>query len=348
MAQHDYNLANQQGAAFRTDLNNALGAIGSSNSGPLAPTTTFPGMMWFDTTANLIKVRDEANTSWITVAALAGTSWTPYRQGAALGTASVKDTGTSGDAVPVMNQAATFSDNLTGARLRATATAGVTLASTGHGFQVGATGGANLAADTGEVQARNNGAAATLHLNRLGGPVEAGDSPVVTQASFEDDLKAMVPAGSLIMSAKAAGSDPAGWLFCDGRDVSRTTYADLFTAIGTLYGTGDGSTTFGIPDCRGKSPLGVNDAGLPGGADGAYTTRNEANVGGEEDHVLTVSELAAHTHQYARLYSSSGGAFVQNSGDQRDDALNTSQSTGGDAGHNTMHPFLTINFLIKT
>jgi microcystin-dependent protein len=54
---------------------------------------------------------------------------------------------------------------------------------------------------------------------------------------------------------------PTGWLECDGRALSRTTYADLFAAIGTTWGTGDGSTTFNIPDMRGRTPVGKDNMG---------------------------------------------------------------------------------------
>lgn len=67
MSQHDYNLANGGGAAVRGDLNNALSAILSSNSGPSAPTVTAPFMLWFDTTAGKLKMRDAADASWATV-----------------------------------------------------------------------------------------------------------------------------------------------------------------------------------------------------------------------------------------------------------------------------------------
>lgn len=67
--QHDYVLDNQAGAAFRADLNNALGAIVSQNSGATAPATTYAFMMWVDTsvTPNLLKMRNAANSGWITV-----------------------------------------------------------------------------------------------------------------------------------------------------------------------------------------------------------------------------------------------------------------------------------------
>jgi len=58
------------------------------------------------------------------------------------------------------------------------------------------------------------------------------------------------PVGSVVMHA--AASAPSGWLECDGSNVSRSTYSDLFSAIGTNFGVGDGSTTFGLPDMRGE------------------------------------------------------------------------------------------------
>ena len=66
MAQHDYNLANQSGADFRADLNNALSAIVTVNSGSSAPSTTFAHQLWVDTSSNVLKIRNAANNAWIT------------------------------------------------------------------------------------------------------------------------------------------------------------------------------------------------------------------------------------------------------------------------------------------
>ncbi len=66
MAQHDYNIANQSGADFRSDLNNALSAIASTNSGDTSPTTTFANQLWIDTANNVLKIRNEGNSAWIT------------------------------------------------------------------------------------------------------------------------------------------------------------------------------------------------------------------------------------------------------------------------------------------
>jgi hypothetical protein len=71
MAQHDYSVANQSGAGFRADLNNALAAIVSQNSGPNQPNPTFAYQLWADTTAGQLKIRNAANTAWIVVGTLA-------------------------------------------------------------------------------------------------------------------------------------------------------------------------------------------------------------------------------------------------------------------------------------
>ena len=90
MAQHDYNIEDQNGFDFLVDLNNALSAIVTNNAGSSEPNTTFPHMLWFDTNNDLMKVRNEANSAWVVVAKKDGSGWTPYRQGTALGTASVQ------------------------------------------------------------------------------------------------------------------------------------------------------------------------------------------------------------------------------------------------------------------
>lgn len=75
MAQHDYNIANQSGLAFRQDLNNALSAIVSINSGAAEPSTLYAYMLWADTNANLLKQRNAANTAWLTIGTLNAANW---------------------------------------------------------------------------------------------------------------------------------------------------------------------------------------------------------------------------------------------------------------------------------
>lgn len=82
----------------------------------------------------------------------------------------------------------------------------------------------------------------------------------------------------------AGGVVPSGWLLCNGAAVSRSTYADLFNAIGTSYGTGDGSTTFNLPDLRSRVPVGK-------GPDAEFDTLGE--TGGAKTHSHTISSVAA-------------------------------------------------------
>ena len=70
MAQHDYVIDNQTAPNFRADLNNALAAIVSTNSGSSEPSTTYANMMWYDTTANILKMRNEADDTWINLGTL--------------------------------------------------------------------------------------------------------------------------------------------------------------------------------------------------------------------------------------------------------------------------------------
>lgn len=77
------------------------------------------------------------------------------------------------------------------------------------------------------------------------------------QAATKSYVDQVLPPGSLM--AYAASSAPTGWLLCDGSAVSRTTYATLYGVIGTTWGTGDGSTTFNVPDLRGQFVRGYDD-----------------------------------------------------------------------------------------
>ena len=90
MAQHDYNIEDQNGFDFLVDLNNVLSAIATNNAGSSEPNPTFPHMLWFDTNNLLMKVRNASNSAWDIVAAKDSVGWTPARQGTALGTASVQ------------------------------------------------------------------------------------------------------------------------------------------------------------------------------------------------------------------------------------------------------------------
>jgi microcystin-dependent protein len=133
----------------------------------------------------------------------------------------------------------------------------------------------------------------------------------------------LLPAGSMQMYAGAVTQTvsagvvttncPSGWLLANGNAVSRTTYSALFSAIGTTYGTGDGSTTFNLPSMAGRLPmgsgtgLGLNASGTGVTSGTAMTARALGAWFGEETHLLTATELASHTHANT-VGSSSGGS----------------------------------------
>jgi microcystin-dependent protein len=156
------------------------------------------------------------------------------------------------------------------------------------------------------------------------------------------------PAG--IVAPYAGTSAPSGWLLCYGQAVSRTTYAGLFATVSTTYGTGDGSTTFNVPDLRGRVVAGQDDmggssanrlTGVTGSVDGDVL----GGTGGEETHVLLTAEMPAHTHNinYQSLLNGGGtGGDVKGSG-----ATVATTSTGGDGAHNNVQPTLILNYIIK-
>ena len=74
MAQHDYVIANQSGASFRSDLNNALSAVATNNSGSSEPSTIYAYQFWADTNTGLLKQRNAANSAWVTIGTLASTN----------------------------------------------------------------------------------------------------------------------------------------------------------------------------------------------------------------------------------------------------------------------------------
>lgn len=100
MSQNDMSIANAAGSVVRADINSALQALASNNGGAAAPSTTYANQWWFDTVNDQLKIRDEANTSWIIVASLSGTTWIPYRSGTAIGPmATLDDTAIARDLV---------------------------------------------------------------------------------------------------------------------------------------------------------------------------------------------------------------------------------------------------------
>lgn len=152
-----------------------------------------------------------------------------------------------------------------------------------------------------------------------------------------------VDTGTIICFGGATA--PPGYLPCDGSAVSRTTYGALFTVLGTTWGVGDGSTTFNLPDFRGRLALGA-------GTGSGLTPRTLAATGGEETHLLTLSEIPSHQHDahYQAITSTNVGADNVNSIVDASAGGSTfsTDSQGGDQVHNNVQPFAVVQYLVKT
>lgn len=152
-------------------------------------------------------------------------------------------------------------------------------------------------------------------------------------------MLSIIPIGTVLPNASPIV--PELWLICDGSAISRTTYADLFNAIGTTYGTGDGSTTFNLPNLKGKIPVGydANDTDF----------NTVGKTGGEKTHTLTVNEMPSHSHSSivnGVKWVSGGNTEVSDKSGGYGLPSGTTGSTGGGQAHNIIQPYITMNYII--
>jgi len=215
-------------------------------------------------------------------------------------------------------------------------------------------------------------------INGLTYPTADGNSGefMTTDGSGTLSFASVVSFLSGMIMPYAGTTAPSGWLFCYGQDVSRTTYADLFTAIGTTYGTGDGSSTFTLPDLRGRTIAGQDDMG---GASADRLTNQSGGLdgdtlgatGGAETHTLTEAQLASHKHfgfaettididgppgnltnstQVAEANNSFGGGDEKYAMGSTGTAatVGLTSATGSGTAHNNVQPTIILNYMIKT
>ena len=146
-----------------------------------------------------------------------------------------------------------------------------------------------------------------------------------------------LPIGSII--PYGSSTTPSNWLKCDGSAVSRTTYSELFSVIGTLYGSGDGSTTFNLPNLKGKVTIGQDTI------DTDFNTIGK--TGGEKEHTLTIDEMPAHNHNlngYTDMVSNTGNEYYKTVKGSNSYGIGNTKNSGGDQAHNNLQPYQVVAY----
>jgi len=227
--------------------------------------------------------------------------------------------------------------------------------------------GANQTADDSTIQVDGSGGYLKVKSAGISSNELATDSVItakiqdgaVTAAKLDSAaVSVLMPTGTILPYAGTAA--PTGYLLCDGSAISRATNSDLFTLIGTTYGVGDGSTTFNIPDLRGRVIAGQDDMG--GTSANTLTDAQADQLGGTlgaEDHTLTSAEsgMPAHSHTVDDVggvvgtvdglwpYGEKGSAGAPSQGTN---TTNDANAQDASSAHNNVQPTIILNYIIKT
>lgn len=193
---------------------------------------------------------------------------------------------------------------------------------------------------------------------------------LTTKSYVDAAVTGSVPTGSVVSYA-GTGSAPSGWIICNGQAISRTAASDLWDLIGTTYGSGDGSTTFNVPDLRGRAVIGQD------GGTGRVANAAADSFGGTlgaETHTLSKAEMPSHNHNASTneqgghshglkistkgvdgdgntewLFRSQAAADRTGWMDERGNHSHTVtiNDRGGSGPHNNMQPTMALNWIIK-
>jgi microcystin-dependent protein len=304
-------IQNDTGASVRSDINSNMAAIYSLNASSSTPSAanSVARMIWADESTDELKIRNGTNTSFITIGSLNETNLglakvaSPAFTGnvtVPAGTVSSLPVSFSGDSNTgfFKNSADDFSIVTGGTRRAHVDSNGITIRDR-KALRLRDTSNSNYVA----IRAPSNVASdITLTL-----PNSDGDANDVLQSDGSGNLSftalpQAVPTGSVHMMATTTA--PAGYLKCDGSAISRTTYAALFTIIGTTWGAGNGSSTFNTPDLRGEFVRGWDDGK---GTDSGRSFASSQSDQNEQHNHSASTTVGSHTHSYAFAQGSGGG-----------------------------------------
>lgn len=176
-----------------------------------------------------------------------------------------------------------------------------------------------------------------------GASLKLDDESITPKATWSsekirDNMRVLPPIATVV--ATAAINIPAGWLECNGQAVSRDTCADLFDAIGTTYGEGNGTSTFNVPDLKGRIPV---------GQDAAQTEFDVlGETGGEKAVTLTEAQLPSHTHGQRIINSGTAGtAGAQGASAANNATAGATVAAGSGQAHPNLQPYIVLRYIIK-
>jgi len=166
-----------------------------------------------------------------------------------------------------------------------------------------------------------------------------------------------IPTATIVPWSSA--SVPSGFLECNGQAVSRSTYSALFAIVATTYGTGDGSSTFNVPNLSDNVAVGKSNNKALASTGGANTVSSSGNIGGSTANAtLSTAQLASHNHPGGGNQASQA---LFNPGQAGTFSPTTTGNTGSGQGHShnmsanftgsatsVVQPYLTIIYIIKT
>ena len=187
-----------------------------------------------------------------------------------------------------------------------------------------------------------------------GANVQAANAKVCASAFYGDgtNLTGAMPTGAILPYAVSAA--PTGFVLCNGAALSRSTYATLFAVVSSLYGDGDGSSTFNVPDLRGRYIAGWDVSAtassvLTSVTVGMVINTTMANTGGIQAVTLTEAQMPSHVHALDPPPGlASGGDSKMQVANQSVTTTVATESTGGDGAHSNIPPTIILNYIIKT